>query len=275
MSEYGHLDYEAHEVFDTPDNPLSRDTKIWRYMDLAKFLSMLESGAINFTRVDYLGDPYEGSSTVATAEAAKTMQFADGKPASHHFKLWREMLSVSCWNQSEVESDGLWNRYVKEGAGLAVQTTVGRMVDAFAAAGPSDPDARTPVYAGRIRYVDYAKADWPMDNVFWPFVHKRLEFEYEREVRVLAMWPPKQFMVDAQAAAEAVHPDKTNVAGAVPPSVTPIARPIAVDLSTLIEEIVVSSNAPAWFLDLLRDVGRRYDLELEPRRSSLAAEPIW
>lgn len=275
MPEYGHLNTEPHEVLDTPGNPLTRDTKLWRYMDLARYLAMLESQAINFSRADRLGDPFEGSSTVLTSEVAKAVRYNDGRSAAEHAKEMREQLSVSCWNQSEVESDTLWGRYVTEGAGLAVQTTVGRIADALVAAGDSPLEHRTAVYASRIRYVDYETAHWPNGNVIWPFVHKRLQFDAEREVRLLAMWPPTQWMVDAQAAAEAAHPGKTNVAGAVPPSVTPVARAIAADLGTLIEDVVVSSNAPDWFRELVGDVSRRYGLDITPRRSSLAAEPIW
>lgn len=275
VPEFAQLDSRPHEVLDTPDNPLTRDTKLWRYMDLAKYLAMLESRAINFSRADHLGDPFEGSSTLLTSEAAKAVRYSDGRSAAEHTKQMREELSISCWNQSEVESDTLWGRYVTEGAGVAVQSTVGRIGDAFQGSGDSPTEHRTAIYASRIRYVDYATAHWPNDNVMWPFVHKRLQFDAEREVRLLAMWPPKQWMVDAQGAAEAAHPDKTNVVGAVPPSITPIARPIAADLRMLLEDVVISRNAPTWFMELVGNVGRRYGLNITPRRSSLAAEPIW
>ena len=47
-----------HQVFAQPANP---DTKIWRYMNFTKFVSMLEHQALWFSRADKLGDPFEGS----------------------------------------------------------------------------------------------------------------------------------------------------------------------------------------------------------------------
>jgi hypothetical protein len=36
---------------------------LWRYMDLAKFVWMLQRRALYFCRLDALGDPYEGHYT--------------------------------------------------------------------------------------------------------------------------------------------------------------------------------------------------------------------
>jgi hypothetical protein len=47
-----------HESFALPTN---KDIPIWRYMDLAKYLSMLDSQSLFFSRATLLGDPFEGS----------------------------------------------------------------------------------------------------------------------------------------------------------------------------------------------------------------------
>ena len=44
--------------------------KLWRYMDLAKFLSLLDESSLYFTRIDHFNDPYEGALGVATNEEA-------------------------------------------------------------------------------------------------------------------------------------------------------------------------------------------------------------
>jgi hypothetical protein len=49
--------YKEHEVFQLPHD---RDTYIWRYMDLTKLVSILDSRALWFSRADHLGDPFEG-----------------------------------------------------------------------------------------------------------------------------------------------------------------------------------------------------------------------
>jgi len=40
--------------------PADIDESVWRYMDSAKFVSMLVKGIV-FSRLDCLGDPFEGS----------------------------------------------------------------------------------------------------------------------------------------------------------------------------------------------------------------------
>ena len=42
---------------------LDRNVPIWRYMDIAKFLSLLDKQSLFFSRLDHLGDPFEGSLT--------------------------------------------------------------------------------------------------------------------------------------------------------------------------------------------------------------------
>lgn len=38
---------------------------------------------------------------------------------------------------------------------------------------------------GLVKYIDYDKDVFPLDNTFYPFTHKRKSFEHEREVRFL------------------------------------------------------------------------------------------
>jgi hypothetical protein len=52
--------FNEHPSFQAPANP---NVSIWRYMDLTKFLWMLQEKALFFTRADFLGDPYEGHYT--------------------------------------------------------------------------------------------------------------------------------------------------------------------------------------------------------------------
>jgi uncharacterized FlgJ-related protein len=43
--------------------PINRDVQIWRYMDLAKYLGILQRRSLFFPRAPLLSDPFEGSST--------------------------------------------------------------------------------------------------------------------------------------------------------------------------------------------------------------------
>jgi hypothetical protein len=47
--------------------PKDLDVKVWRYMNLAKFLWMLQKSALYFSRSDLMGDPFEGHYSRVTA----------------------------------------------------------------------------------------------------------------------------------------------------------------------------------------------------------------
>ena len=51
--------YATHPMLETP--PAS--SMLWRYMSLAKFLSFLQTSSLYFSRIDQLGDPFEGTLT--------------------------------------------------------------------------------------------------------------------------------------------------------------------------------------------------------------------
>ncbi|MFN8224152.1 MAG: hypothetical protein U0R50_13000 [Gaiellales bacterium] len=60
--------YDAtHPVFNAPPD----DTVVWRYIDLAKLISLLDHRALYFARADTLGDPHEGALPAPTSEAAR------------------------------------------------------------------------------------------------------------------------------------------------------------------------------------------------------------
>jgi hypothetical protein len=44
-------------------HPTDRTIALWRYMDLSKFVALLQTGKLYFARADKLGDPFEGSVT--------------------------------------------------------------------------------------------------------------------------------------------------------------------------------------------------------------------
>jgi hypothetical protein len=98
-------------------------------MDLTKLMGLLEDRALHFARADLLGDPFEGSMTARMSEPPTYGVGARGEPVelgdetreaigrrwedTRPFRMaLRRWVWVSCWNQSEIESDALWVRYV-------------------------------------------------------------------------------------------------------------------------------------------------------------------
>jgi len=50
------------------EKPTDENAKIWRYLDFAKFMSLLHRQALFFCRADKLSDPFEGSFSKANLE---------------------------------------------------------------------------------------------------------------------------------------------------------------------------------------------------------------
>lgn len=117
-----------HPCFLQPDTP---DIKLWRYMDLAKFLTILQQRAVFFSRASLLGDPFEGSFTkVNLAMREYIIKFRDEDQRLEGYKTLnddqiRDMFSnlssrardevdkffISCWHMNGHESAAMWNLY--------------------------------------------------------------------------------------------------------------------------------------------------------------------
>ena len=136
------------EVFETDYSIPSDDTVIWRFMDLAKFVSLLKDCALFMTRADKFDDQFEGA--VCTEEdedkynEALADYFADisnGRPTPKHLvedihegnRLLRQNSYINCWYEGKHESMAMWRLYAsgKESKGVSIKTTVGQLKKAI------------------------------------------------------------------------------------------------------------------------------------------------
>lgn len=99
---------------------------------------------------------------------------------------------VNCWNQSEGESAALWGIYVPPNGGVALRSTFARLTASFeprtVAAGGRGYESG--VFVGVVNDVDYSRATIPGGNALSLFVHKRLSFDFERELRAVRTLGP-------------------------------------------------------------------------------------
>jgi hypothetical protein len=250
-------------VFGLPDH----EATIWRYMDLAKFASLLENRALFFCRSDLFDDRFEGSYPKGAAvEAALPRMIADvaddptlperigkAKQMSCWRKQLREAVLVSCWHISEHESAAMWKLYVQSDKGISIKSTVQRLIDSI----KCDEE----VYVGAVQYRDYDVAEFPSMNVFHPFISKRKSFEYERELRAV-IWDEDRF-----AGLSGTYP--------VPDHKRNNGTYAATDLSLLIEEIRVLPGAATEFLECIALVCDKYNLKKEVKQSRLDDSPLY
>lgn len=241
---------QSHPAF-TP--PADLDVILWRYMDFTKFVAMLDTQSLYFTRSDKLGDPFEGSYTRINIELRRAWlkEISNKETVADPFsvlKRVRRWMYINCWHMNPLESAAMWKLYAKTDEAIAIQTTYRRLTTYL----PQE------VYCGVVQYKDYDREQIPEGNVFYPFLHKQRSFEHEREVRaILDRLPQTQADMD------------------LPLEKTPEGIRLGVNLNDLVTVIFVAPNSKPWFQDLVNAVSNKYDLKKEVKRSSLEREPLF
>ena len=248
------VDETDHPSFARPDPHVT----LWRYVDLAKYLSLISTQTLWFCRSDLLGDPFEGSMSLFNVNQRPSVYdgVLDGEQmasflakATEVRRDVRQSMYVNCWHCSKVESAAMWSVY-SSGHGIAVLTSYDRMRRAIT--GPQD------VFVGHVKYIDYESTWIPEGNLFDPFLHKRVSFEHEKEVRAVH--------------ASFGRPSEVNtIAGPFPPD----GIAIVTDAAVLISEVRVSPAAPSWFAAVVTDVTHKYGLECAVKQSELDGDPVY
>ena len=247
--------------------PLQNDM-LWRFMDLAKFISLLKEKALYMTRIDQFSDPFECAIglaehkaqydtyylnffkyAIATAPTNEQSHLTSEYIQENAERLLREMsemnktrrsrLYVNCWHKNTMESEAMWTLYVKDlSQGIAIQTTYDRLYNAIGR-------ENMPVI-GEVNYIDYAQGTVYMQDVEW---YKRKSFEHENEVRIIQ--------------------ERHDV------SQTCLGISLPVNLDTLIENIYVSPLAQSWFEDLANDILAKYGINKKVIPSQLNREVFY
>jgi len=194
----------------------------------------------------------------------------------------------------------MWDLYGAGACGVSIKSTVKSLKAAI---------ARTafPIHVGRVKYLDWKRdnGDRDIENAIGMCVRKAESYRHECEVRLL-FWEPctEQVRVAGEQVNQGAPINVERLARGIMarlagffPSVdfttvdgaslvvqahlqhqerlrlqnSPTGVPLAVDLLTLINEIVVGPKAQPWILELARSVVERYDLGLTVRSSDLTA----
>jgi len=234
--------YEEHPVFNPPEN---ENVKIWRYLDIPKFLWLLERKSLYFPRCDLLGDPFEGS-LPSTSSQPIIKPLNDPKLPKMFSSLedmWRKDCFICSFHMSDYESAALWSVYTKAKQGVAIQSTFKRLVDCF------NNYHLSPVYIGMVNYIDYKSEIIDISNSFSPILHKRKSFEHERELRAVILYPY----------GSPTQPEGLNV---------------KIKLDSLIESIYLAPTTKPWIIELLSSMMRKNRIKKPLEQSSLDAKPI-
>jgi hypothetical protein len=177
-----------------PDLVLPEDSYvIWRYMDLWKFHSMLQSNSIFFSRVDKQKDTDEGKFSLGMLIDLEK-EFKDGllskdgnKYTLREWHLEKEIRSrlISCWSMDSNQSQKKWCEYTSSKESIVIRSTIERLKDCFHVEGKEE----RVVWIGKVRYGEeenrlHSSVDRRDDNHWlYPFFAKKEYLRWEREVR--------------------------------------------------------------------------------------------
>ena len=249
----------------------SSDKVIWRFMSLAKFLDLMRTSSLYFSRLDILRklDPFEGTFTRPIREAFERLasdevavraflQLGNDEPIKPYMMSqfqpdnWRRAQDrvfldtyVNCWHLSEEESASLWSVYASQVDGVAVKTTVGGLVKSLEATDQS-------ILVGRVEYIDYLRDAISITNALNPVFRKRTSFASDKELRAC-------FMNVKRGRTEDV----------------PIGIHVRCDMAQLIQEVRVSPLVQAWHVDVVRDATRAFGEDFPVRRSEISDPAVF
>jgi hypothetical protein len=264
------LDFKAmfaeNSLFEAPSES---NTRIWRYMDFTKFVSLLEEKSLFFCRADLLGDAYEGSYPESFVEQHLKL-FGCTKDAIspsagkflHFLGSFRKVIGISSWHVSPYESAAMWRLYLQNSEGIAVRSTYERLRASI------EPSCHR-VHIGLVKYIDFKSYQLQSENLnfFEPYLLKRLSYEHEREIRAIAVRAPASAKDGSYTGAlsEELHSKDPIPNGGLK---------VECDVSKLIEAVHIAPSAPSWFYGLMQSVMSRYEINAELLQSQLSEGPL-
>ncbi len=223
---------------------------LWRYMDLARFVFLLQSRTLHFCRGDKFPDPFEGS------YPANNLADFDSDADGYDAEAWRRFVVVSCWHAADGESDAMWRLYSNDGHGIAITT-----------ARESLKKAADGGYVIDVKYIDFVseKADLHIPSDV--FEYKRRAFAHESEVRaIITRYPQTGFEGGMPCLSRPLDGKEFSERGYA----------VDIDLGQLINNVVISPSAPDWFFKVVHRLVVKYELpEQLVTWSRLRADPVY
>jgi len=223
------------------EDSLSDDTKLWRYIDLAKFVSLLDSSALWLARSDSFRDQGEGQfpqeMRVAIEKAYESFTGTEDSPI-HDANDFQEYLCknayVSCWHKNVDENMVMWELYGRDSNSVAIQTTVEKLKSNI-------PIIDSGGLEFHLKNVQYSRANDVSGKLNYsaPFFIKRPHFSFEQEARILL------------STYSAISPSKD----------TPLGKMVKLDVVKAIEKVLVHPDSHDWFVNVVKSISAKYGLK--------------
>ncbi len=228
------------------DDTLNASLRLWRYMDLAKLIWLIEKKAIWLARADTFKDSHEGRfpGEMRTLIEKAYESFPDNDPSpvkdADDFQDYLvKNTFISCWHKNIDENMVMWEIYGRDTNAVAVQTTVGRIEESV------DPSSLSG-HSLLLNPVVYERSEDMQGVLAYEecFFRKRPHFAFEEEVRI---------SLDTYSRA---NPTKD----------TPYGYGLPAFINGLIESIYVHPDSSEWFVEVVNSITKRYAVHAEVKR---------
>jgi hypothetical protein len=231
----------------------SEDTRIWRYMDLAKYMDVIVHNRLFFSNVARLTDRYEGvvpeTTLVQKREELKKAGLSERDLEEevgrfHYLSMSMADISLaSCWTIGDEESYALWKIYIGTAQyGVAVSSTVARLIRAIEKGCDPYPED---IYIGQVTYSsDLSEGEL---SRFKLLTRKMPFYAYESELRLLILNYPM-----SEGGTETPYPIS-------------VGRYVRIDVEELIDEVYISPFSGSWFHKTLESTLSKINPEIKQR----------
>ncbi|MBL3811221.1 hypothetical protein [Alteromonas macleodii] len=159
---------------------MKSEITIWRYMSIEKWLSLLTTNKLLFSRLDCFADKNEVSFVVTKMKKLMDSSLHNG--LDHHLTALKTYMYASCWNMGDRECRSLWYAYTGDARlGVAIKTSVKSVYNSL-----------NTTYLPNCYKIDYETGynDPEMLQVVdFPLTIKQPEYASEKELRFLINKP--------------------------------------------------------------------------------------
>jgi hypothetical protein len=173
------------------------NTVIWRYLTFSKFASVIDLGALWFSKLKIFEDAQEGVTPEVTRRAMKAQNLdmenwfpdEERKRQVRRFvedneENGRELIVASCWFIAEHESEEMWAGYAKDDEGVVIKSTAGDLTRSLVR-------SHDKWWIGKVRYIDLATHDgmnvYEAHQAHLRAFLKSNRYSHESELRVATM----------------------------------------------------------------------------------------
>lgn len=261
-------------------NQWDKNQIIWRYMNFEKFISLLQNKALFFSTCFNMQklDPFEGEYTKKNLDmleiTKKLYELPENmrKKPKEYRELFLKNTFINCWHANNNENAAMWKIYASNKNGIAIKSTIKDLnkgiknkkeygviisdiqyLDYNAVANNFDytnyiKDIRDLAEQENCNGINKINIYNKLEKYYNSLIRtKKQEYTYENEIRVVSPF---------------VNDNNKDC-------IKDYGKFIKVDLETLISEIIISPCAEELYVDLVKDVSRKYNLKCKISKSKL------